>query len=188
MEHKNVSGTGTLHIEWNVRPAGQEREPPSTPTKQSDGNRRKPNGCLPADPAIINSMTVIGHGGGATEITQPSIPPPCACFRQRIKLFDLCRCQIAVATESKDEEKANNVDTLGTSASAVPAIPGELNRLPKLVVSFAFPPPLSFKNTLVIWAVSVIIMFIFVTKPKHVNQLREKMAPICTRETNLMTR
>uniref|UniRef100_A0A5K3FB24 RNB domain-containing protein n=3 Tax=Mesocestoides corti TaxID=53468 RepID=A0A5K3FB24_MESCO len=101
-EYKSIAGTGVLHLQWNVRLSSKEES--GTP-------------LIPSDPAIQSAVPAATKSDHSAD--EPTEPPPCGCFQQKVKLFDLCRCLVAV-----DEGKTDS---------------NESNRLPKLVVRILRP-------------------------------------------------
>lgn len=154
---KNIAGTGTLHLIWNVRNCkdepdeangmqagdGDQRVSEVIPGEM-DSNASISDDGLPNDPAICRSRkankkqqqqqqptrgTVVGRNASTLNLsTQP--PAPCNCFVSRIRLFDICRCEVSVEVSGTADTNSCSAEEGGTSSS---------NQLPKLLVTMLRP-------------------------------------------------
>ncbi|VDK38202.1 unnamed protein product [Taenia asiatica] len=106
---KGVVGAGVLHLQWNVRSSESTLAPESLATVVS------PPSPLLSDPAVLNAVPALA--GGDAQLS-PSLPAPCGCFRQELRLFDLCRCLVVLdETSSSNAEKTIEADTTNNSFS-----------------------------------------------------------------------
>nr|VZH98854.1 unnamed protein product [Spirometra erinaceieuropaei] len=150
---KNIAGTGTLHMIWNVRSCkddkgeakgkqtgdGDQGVPEVVPPQVASNAASTSDDGLPNDPAICRSRkvdkkqpklgTFVGRDAGRLN-SSAQLPAPCDCFVSHIRLFDICRCEVSVEANGTEDSNTQSVEEGGVSSS---------NQLPKLLVTMLRP-------------------------------------------------